>query len=253
MSETLFISDLHLGSGSPARLELFLGFLAGRAPQAERLFILGDLFDAWIGDDHQAPPIPMILEALRRLSEQGTEIWLMHGNRDFLLGEDFCRAAGCRLLPDPYPLDLYGTPSLLMHGDLLCTDDQAYLHFRQQVRSPPFVAAFLAKPIPERLAIAQEYRRMSGEANSLKAADIMDVNQEAVEQQMRRHGVSLLIHGHTHRPARHDFWLDGQAVTRLVLADWSDDQGAVLRVTPEGIGVEPIGAGETGASFPGCG
>ncbi len=245
MSETLFISDLHLGSENPAKLRLFIGFLAGRAPRAERLFILGDLFDAWIGDDHQAPPIPMILGALRRLTEQGTEILLMHGNRDFLLGEVFCQMAGCRLLPDPYPLDLYGTPSLLMHGDLLCTDDQAYLQFRRQVRSPQVMAAFLAKPIPERLAIAKEYRRMSGEASSLKAADIMDVNQGAVEQQMRGHGVSLLIHGHTHRPARHDFRLDGRAVTRLVLADWSDAQGAALRLTPEGMGVEPIGAGQT--------
>jgi UDP-2,3-diacylglucosamine hydrolase len=241
MSETLFISDLHLSAARPGCTELLLGFLAGRAAGADALYILGDLFDAWIGDDDPAPPNPQVISGLRRLSDSGTPVYLQHGNRDFLIGPTFAAASDCRLLPDPARIDLYGTPTLLMHGDLLCTDDAPYQSVRGQIRSPAFTRQFLARPVPERRAIAEDYRRRSGEATSLKADDIMDVNQGAVEQIMREQGVRRLIHGHTHRPGRHRFQLDGESAERWVLAEWHQDRAQVLCVGPKGIQPEPVG------------
>ncbi len=234
MSELLFISDLHLSGDRPDTVRLFLQFLTSRAPQAETLYILGDLFDAWIGDDLDLPPIPQIKSALRTLSDSGTNIRLMHGNRDFLLGDRFCVETGCELLVDPCLIDLQGMPTLLMHGDTLCTDDQAYQAFRQQIRDPTFIQRFLTLPIPQRLATAAEYRAKSGEANSLKAADIMDVNQQAVESTMRQHEALRLIHGHTHRPDLHRFTLDGQPAQRYVLAEWHTHHAGLLSITPAG-------------------
>ena len=164
LPETLFISDLHLSRERPATVALFLRFLSDRGRRAERLYILGDLFDAWIGDDDQGDPIPEVIGNLRRLVDSGVAISLMHGNRDFLIGEDFANATGCKLLPDPATIDLYGMPALLMHGDLLCTDDLAYQEFRKQIRSTPFKKDFLSRPLAERAAIAADYRRRSGEA-----------------------------------------------------------------------------------------
>jgi UDP-2,3-diacylglucosamine hydrolase len=231
-AETLFISDLHLSPQRPATIELFLGFLAGRARRAERLYILGDLFDAWIGDDDDAPPHPAIIAALRSLSDKGTEVLFQHGNRDFLIGRRFAKRSGCHLLDDPVTVDLYGRQTLLMHGDLLCTDDVPYQKFRRKARNPWFQKLFLLRSLKKRRRIAADYRRRSGEAVAAKAAAIMDVNQGAVEGAMRQAGVDLLIHGHTHRPARHAFALDGKAAVRWVLSDWQPERGEALRVTP---------------------
>lgn len=242
LSETLLISDLHLSGARPGCTELLLGFLASRARRAEALYILGDLFDAWIGDDDFSPPNPQVVRGLRGLADCGTRVFLMHGNRDFLLGRDFAASSGARLLADPAVVDLYGTPTLLMHGDLLCTDDLAYQAMRGQIRAPEFVAQFLARPIPERVAVAAEYRRRSGEASSLKSDQIMDANQGAVARIMSEHGVHRLIHGHTHRPGDHRFELDGRSAERLVLAEWHEDSAQVLCVSPEGLRREKIAA-----------
>ena len=234
MTESLFISDLHLSGERPDTVQLFKEFLSRRANQAERLYILGDLFDFWIGDDLQSEEITVIKTALRELSRSGTSISLMHGNRDFLLGEQFCIETGAVLLQDPTLIDLQGIPTLLMHGDLLCTDDIAYQTFRRQIRDPAFIGRFLELPIPERIATAREYRAKSGEANSMKADEIMDVNQQTVEETMLRYGALRLIHGHTHRPDLHRFTLDGQQALRYVLAEWHAQQGGFLSVGTEG-------------------
>lgn len=234
MSEALFISDLHLSGERPDTVRLFLQFLEQRAPRANSLYILGDLFDAWIGDDLDLPPIPQVKSALRALSDSGTKIHLMHGNRDFLLGDRFCAETGSELLVDPSLIDLQRIPTLLMHGDTLCTDDQTYQAFRQQIRDPAFIQRFLTLPIPQRLATAAEYRAKSGEANSLKAAEIMDVNQQAVEDALRQHGALRLIHGHTHRPDLHRFSLDGRPAQRYVLAEWHAHRAGLLSITPAG-------------------
>jgi UDP-2,3-diacylglucosamine hydrolase len=234
VAETLFISDLHLSGARPDRVQLFIDFAQQRAPQADRLYILGDLFDVWIGDDLEQPPIPRIKAALRQLTEAGTRVRLMHGNRDFLIGPAFCAQTGLELLPDPTRITLQGIPTLLMHGDLLCSDDQTYQAFRQEIRKPEIMQAFLSLPMPQRLRTAAEYRAKSGEANSLKAADIMDVNQQTVERYMRQQGASRLIHGHTHRPGLHRFDLDGQPARRYVLADWHARGAELLRVGTDG-------------------
>lgn len=232
---TLFISDLHLSLERPGILRLFLRFLEEQAAGAEHLYILGDLFDAWIGDDDQTPPIPEILTAMRHCSERGTRLSLMHGNRDFLIGERFAGATGCSLLQDPTRLELEGPPTLLMHGDLLCTDDQDYQQARKLLRSPAFIQELMGKSIPERIAMAAEFRRRSGEATSLKSSDIMDVNQQTVEHTMREQDVTRLIHGHTHRPASHRFELDEKIVERIVLPEWHEQKGGYLKLDSKGL------------------
>ncbi|MCB1761001.1 MAG: UDP-2,3-diacylglucosamine diphosphatase [Gammaproteobacteria bacterium] len=224
----LFISDLHLSPQRPATIALFLRFLRERAAQAEALYILGDLFDAWIGDDYREGPIPEILDALHASSVGGTRLFFMHGNRDFLIGERFAAESGCELLADPYRLELAGQAALLMHGDLLCSDDHDYQQARRKLRDPAFIAQMLAQPIEARLALAADYRRRSGEATSNKAADIMDVNQQTVAGYLRAADARLLIHGHTHRPAAHAFTLDGAPARRIVLPDWQPDLGGYL-------------------------
>ena len=242
MEDILFVSDLHLSPDRPETVGLFLAFLQGPAAQAADLYILGDLFDAWIGDDLQTPPIPDIQSALGQRSARGTRIWLMHGNRDFLIGQRFAAASGCRLLDDPTRIDLAGTATLLMHGDLLCSDDRAYQEARRRLRNPAFIRDFLARPIPERLALAREYRQRSGEATSLAPAEIMDVNQETLEQALRDHGARRLIHGHTHRPAEHRFPLDGRPAERWVLPEWHRHQGGYLRCRGGCLTAEPFPA-----------
>jgi UDP-2,3-diacylglucosamine hydrolase len=234
----LFISDLHLSADRPETVRLFHRFLTDRAAGAEHLYILGDLFDVWIGDDDCTAPIPALLSALRRLTDNGTRLWVMHGNRDFLLGEAFCRETGSRLLPDPTCVDLYGSPTLLMHGDLLCTDDKAYQAFRRQLRQPEFTQRFLSMTLDQRKAQAGHYREQSGEANSLKPEAIMDVNQQTVASYMREHGARRLIHGHTHRPSEHSFTLDGEAAHRYVLGEWHADSAEIISVTPSGLSLE---------------
>jgi UDP-2,3-diacylglucosamine hydrolase len=238
---TLFISDLHLSAERPAITALFLDFLAGPARAAEALYILGDLFEYWIGDDVAAqPPYRPLIEALRAVTAGGVPLAVMHGNRDFLLGPGFEQATGCRLLPDPSVIDLYGEPVLLMHGDTLCTDDLPYLKFREMVRNPQWVATFLAKSIPERLAIVRDYRELSKAATADKKPEIMDVNPNAVDTALRTHRVRHLIHGHTHRPAQHVFDLDGHGVRRTVLGDWYE-QGSVLTCDASGCTLTTLG------------
>jgi len=233
----LFISDLHLDPSRPAITELFLRFLHEQRDQAEALYILGDLFEAWIGDDAVGPDEPVIA-ALQAFSAQ-VPTYFMHGNRDFLIGERFAELTGIALLADPTVIDLHGVPTLLMHGDSLCTDDVQYQQFRQMVRNPEWQAFFLAKTIPERLEMARMARSESGARNQQLDDYLMDVNQQTVEAEMQRHGITRLIHGHTHRPAIHHFELDGRTHTRVVLGDWYD-QGSVLRVTADGMELEGL-------------
>jgi UDP-2,3-diacylglucosamine hydrolase len=234
VTQQLFIADLHLSGERLDTVQLFLRFLSDRAPQANHLYILGDLFDAWIGDDYEAPPIADIKQALKRLSGCGTRLWLMHGNRDFLIGERFCRETGATLLQDPTLVDLYGEPTLLMHGDLLCTDDLDYMSFRREVRDPGRIEQLLSQSIQQRLALAQSYRAKSGEAKSQKPDSIMDVNAQTVATYLVEQGADHLIHGHTHRPADHLIEITGRRHYRHVLGEWHGDHGELICVTPEG-------------------
>ncbi|RBW49917.1 UDP-2,3-diacylglucosamine diphosphatase [Marinobacter sp. F3R11] len=217
---TLFISDLHLEESRPDITGAFLGFLEKEAPGAEQLYILGDFFEAWIGDDERTPLQEQVAAALRTLSKNGTRIFLMHGNRDFLLGEDFCERAGAALLDDPTVIDLYGTPTLLMHGDSLCTADVQYQKFRANMRNPQTQKLILARPLKDRQQMARQLREMSMATNSNKAEDIMDVTPEEVVRVMETNNVSQLIHGHTHRPAEHSLEVNGKTAQRIVLGDW---------------------------------
>ncbi len=245
--ETLFISDLHLSPERPATVQLFLSFLDGRARRAQRLYILGDLFDAWIGDDDDTPPYPEIRAALRALSDSGTACAIMHGNRDFLIGRAFCRDTGCTLLSDPTLLELDGQPVLLMHGDLLCTDDLAYQRFRRRIRNPLVTRLFLWKSLASRRQVAEDYRRKSGAATAGKSAEIMDVNAETVADYLRRFHAERLVHGHTHRPGDHELVVDSKGAHRLVLAEWHDDRGEVLVHTPGAWHREPVLPGDAAA------
>lgn len=217
---TLFISDLHLSHERPDKLVLFYQLLSGPALRAEALYILGDLFEVWVGDDDTTPPCPDILAALAAFSHAGAPLRVMHGNRDFLMGSRFESLTGCALLPETSVIDLYGEKTLLLHGDTLCTADLDYQAFRRQVRDPNFQLGFLARPLAERLAMAKQIRNESRMQTSQKEAAIMDVSQEAVEQSMTEHSVLQLIHGHTHRPAIHEFSLNGRDARRIVLGDW---------------------------------
>ena len=236
---TLFISDLHLEPTRPGITALFLDFLEQRARHAEALYILGDLFEAWIGDDDDAELGGMVADALRTLTRQGVPTYFMHGNRDFLLGERFAAASGMQLLPESVVIDLAGERVLLLHGDTLCTDDVEYQAFRAQVRDPAWRARILALPLAPRRALASQMRETSRQAARQKAADIMDVNPTAVDQALRAHRVRRLIHGHTHRPAIHHWTLDGQSATRAVLGDWYN-QGSVLVGDVAGWRLEPF-------------
>ncbi|WP_295384298.1 UDP-2,3-diacylglucosamine diphosphatase [uncultured Thiodictyon sp.] len=226
--ETLFISDLHLAPEHPATVRLFLHFLARRARRADRLYILGDLFDAWIGDDDDTPCYLEVRAALRSLTGAGTVCTLLPGNRDFLLGRAFCRDTGCTLGRDPTVIELAGIQTLLMHGDLLCTADLDYLRFRRQVRNPLVKQLFRWKSLAARRAIAEGYRRHSGTAKTEKTAVLMDAQPTAVADYLRRFQSTHLIHGHTHRPADHQLTHDGQAARRTVLAQWQPERGEVL-------------------------
>jgi len=217
---TLFISDLHLEESRSDITGAFLRFLKEKAPGAEHLYILGDFFEAWIGDDEHTPLQEQIAAALRTLSDSGTRIFLMHGNRDFLLGEDFCARAGATLLDDPTLIDLYGTPTLLMHGDSLCTADVEYQKFRANMRNPKTQKLILARPLKDRQQMARQLREMSMATNSDKAEDIMDVTADEVVRVMEAHDVPRLIHGHTHRPAEHALKVNNKTAKRIVLGDW---------------------------------
>lgn len=219
----LFISDLHLDPSRPQIIELFLRFLREQASQAQALYILGDFFEMWIGDDDDSELTKQIQAALKSLTQQSVPVFLMHGNRDFLLDKRFCKATGCKLLADPTKVELFGKPTLLMHGDLLCTDDVKYQHFRRRVRHPLFKSFYLHLPLRIRRWLAHKARAGSKKHTSTTAENIMDVNLDAVKTIMLKHNVKQLIHGHTHRPAIHN----ENGLTRIVLGDWHSE-GSVL-------------------------
>lgn len=233
---TLFISDLHLEESRPDITNAFLAFLDEKARGVEQLYILGDFFEAWIGDDERTPLQEQVADALRAVSDAGTELFLMHGNRDFLIGEDYCNRIGATLLDDPTVVDLYGTPTLLMHGDSLCTADVEYQKFRANMRNPQWQQMILQRPLAERQQMARQLREISMAKNKGKDEFIMDVTPDEVVKEMEAHGVQRLIHGHTHRPAVHELEAGGKPARRIVLGDW-DENVWWLEVEP---GQEPV-------------
>jgi UDP-2,3-diacylglucosamine hydrolase len=243
---TLFVSDLHLEAERPAITDLFVRFLRERARAARALYVLGDLFEAWVGDDDPAEPGATVARELRALRDAGVPVFFLRGNRDFLLGEAYARRAGMRILPDPAVIVLDGRPVLLMHGDLLCTGDTAYQQFRAQTRDPQWQRQFLAQPLPARVGFAQQARARSQAAqDALKAQGMLDAITDAdpatVEETLRRYGIDTLIHGHTHRPAIHALDIDGRPCRRIVLGDWYE-QGSVLRVADGAFELEALEA-----------
>jgi UDP-2,3-diacylglucosamine hydrolase len=234
MRETLFISDLHLAPERPQIIQLFTRFVDEIAINADTLYILGDFVEYWIGDDDRAEGLADAFAAFEKLKESGTNVYLMHGNRDFLIGNDLAKRCHFQLIDDPRLIQLQNRPTLLMHGDTLCTDDVDYQKFRTMVRDEQYQKTFLEKPLEEREQIAQSLREQSKEATAYKPADIMDVNQEAVIDIMKQHDVSLLIHGHTHRPAIHEFEINGSPAKRIVLGDWYET-GSYLRVSEDSV------------------
>lgn len=231
---TLFISDLHLDARRPAVTQLFLDFLAGEAREAEALYILGDLFEAWLGDDDPDPHHARVAQGLAALSASGVPIRFLVGNRDFLLGHDYAARAGMELMEEPVKIDLHGTPTVLLHGDVLCTDDVEYQAFRALVRNRDWQRAFLAKPLEERRAIVAQVRERSQARGQAMDVEIMDVNADAVTEAFRAHEVPRMIHGHTHRPKIHGLEVNSDPCERIVLGDWYE-QGSVLRVDDEGV------------------
>ena len=241
---TLFVSDLHLDAERPQVTELFLRFLHDEARHAEALYLLGDVFEAWVGDDDPSPLATAVAEGLAAVSAAGVPVSFMHGNRDFLLGADYARRCGMRLLPDPAVVMLYGRPTLLMHGDLLCTGDAAYQAFRTQTRDPRWQAQFLAQPLASRIAFAQQARAASqahqaGMDHARGVEGITDVAHDAVSETLQRYGIDTLIHGHTHRPAIHDLHAGTRPCRRIVLGDWYE-QGSVLRAESDGFVLEVL-------------
>lgn len=237
MPHSLFISDLHLSRDHPHSMAEFLYFIKEFAPQAEALYILGDLFEYWAGDDDLEDPFhAQVVTALSSLTRHNTGVFLLHGNRDLLMGEALVKACQAALLDDPALIDLYGTPTLLSHGDTLCTDDVDYQRYREQMHDAKFQRDFLAKPLAERKEFIERLRRHSIEAKQRKDSAIMDVNEGAVAALLREYDYPRLIHGHTHRPGRHEQDVDGHICERWVLGDW-DQQGSALRVDAMGCNV----------------
>ena len=230
---TLFISDLHLEVDRPDIGQQFFAFLEAEAKDAEALYILGDLFDAWVGDDDPNPHFADVKQALRALVDSGVPVYFMHGNRDFMVGEDFAEETGVRILPDPIAIDLYGNHVLLSHGDALCTDDFEYQKIRAMTRNPEWQAVMRAKPLEERLLLARAAREESKARGQTIDMDIMDVNADAVKRTILDYSVDILLHGHTHRPDIHFVELDDRIAKRIVLGDWYD-QGSVVRWDEDG-------------------
>lgn len=227
---TLFISDLHLHNGRPDLTRALLQFLASTAQECDQLYILGDLFEAWIGDDFIPDDLQPVVDALNALSRSGCEIFFQHGNRDFLVGQRFAELTGVQILGDSEVIELASGPALLMHGDQLCTDDHAYQALRQQMRNPQWQQAVLAKSVTERLEMAKQLRMASETQTADKSTEIMDVNPQAVQQAMATANSDLLIHGHTHRPAVHSLEAGKR---RIVLGDW-DKSGWYLEASEQG-------------------
>ena len=224
-------------AATPGIADLYIAFLRRRAGSGDTLYVLGDLFEAWLGDDAASEEDRRVMEAMRATADAATRILFMHGNRDFLAGEGLEAMTGCRILPESVVVSLHGEPVLLMHGDSLCTDDHEYISYKARVRQPAFMKQFLALPIAQRQAIAESFRAESARSTRRKPMDIMDVNLGAVEETMRSNGVRRMIHGHTHRQAIHDLSLDGSPAQRIVLGDWHDT-GCVLTVDEAGYRLE---------------
>ncbi|HEX6928456.1 MAG TPA: UDP-2,3-diacylglucosamine diphosphatase [Gammaproteobacteria bacterium] len=239
MKPVLFISDLHLDASRPEVTALFLEFLASRARDAAALYILGDLFEAWIGDDDTDSHHARVQDNMRALVDGGVPGYFMHGNRDFLVSAQFAARTKFVLLEDPTVIDLFDRPTLLMHGDTLCTDDVNYQKVRRMFRNPEWQREFLAQPLDARRAFADSARAESKAAQAGLAMDIMDVNREAVNAAFMAHDVTRLVHGHTHRPGVHTFLLQGKTRQRIVLGDWYE-QGSVLSATPAGLSLTTL-------------
>jgi len=220
---TRFISDLHLEESRPDITDAFLGFLKDRALGIDALYILGDFFEAWIGDDERTPLQETVAAALREVKASGTTIYFMHGNRDFLIGEDYCNRAGATLLDDPSVVELYNTSYLLMHGDSLCTADVEYQKFRANMRNPQWQKMMLQRPLEDRKQMARQLREISMAKNQGKEESIMDVTPAEVVREMEAHGVQNMIHGHTHRPAQHGLTANEGSAKRIVLGDWHEN------------------------------
>jgi len=246
---TLFVSDLHLDGARPGIVGLFRDFLRDDAAQADALYVLGDLFEYWVGDDDPQAVAVEVADGLSALARSGVPVFFLRGNRDFLLGAEFAARCGMRILPDPCVIDLYGRPTLLMHGDLMCTDDSVYQAFRRESRDPAWQAAMLAQPLQVRIALAhraraasiahqQAVRPQDGDPNAIKE-DITDVSQATVEATFARYGIATMIHGHTHRPAIHKLTVGEQSRTRIVLGDWYE-HGSVLRVDADGMSLATL-------------
>ncbi|RUO56122.1 UDP-2,3-diacylglucosamine diphosphatase [Pseudidiomarina homiensis] len=231
---TWFISDLHLSPARPDIAHLFFDFLRDTARSADALYILGDLFDAWIGDDDTSAFAAQVQDELRRFTDHGIPTYFVAGNRDFLIGRQFAERTGVKLLTDPYVINLYATPTLIMHGDLLCTDDHSYQRFRRWIRKPWLTKFLLALPLSVRMRIANKLRATSKTQQPLSEEQlaIMDANTTTVIDYFARYNVRQMIHGHTHRPAVHQHSVDGTTATRVVLGDWYT-QGSMLKVTHE--------------------
>ena len=231
-NKTYFISDLHLDTLRPYLFKLFHEFIEKIRNDAEALYILGDLFEFWIGDDIIDLPIGQpylrVIEQLKSLSDLGIKIYFIQGNRDFLIGERFMQSIGGKLLPDETVIDLYGTPTLIMHGDTLCTDDKAYQRMRRVLRLKIVQKLYLSMSPEQRAEKANQVRNKTSRSTKQKNYSILDVNQQQVEKVAKRWGVSLLIHGHTHRPAEHLFKIDGMPVKRVVLGDWGDKYSYIV-------------------------
>ena len=236
---TLFISDLHLEAERPDIARQFLSFLEQEASEADDLYILGDLFEAWVGDDDPNTHYFTIKRALRKIVDKGIPVYFMHGNRDFMIGRGFANETGVEILKDPYKVQMYGQKVLLSHGDVLCTDDVQYQRVRKMTRDPDWKKTILARPLKDRLRMAEEARRQSLEQTINKSMEIMDVNQDAVKTIIKHFNVDVLLHGHTHRPAIHEIDLGRRKAKRIVLGDWYT-QGSVVRWDTRGPELEAM-------------
>jgi len=230
---TLFVSDLHLSHDTPKIAQNFLALLHEQKSQIEALYILGDLFEYWLGDDGITPAHSPIIGAIKAISDAEIPVYFMHGNRDFLIGETFANQCGAHILPENTVIQLYGEPVLLTHGDLLCTDDTEYMAFREQVRNPAWQTHFLSLPMDQRIEMAKQARDVSQHSTKEKSMEIMDANLASVKNTMNSHSVNKMIHGHTHRPAIHDFKLGDNQAHRIVLGDWKE-KASFLTVSKTG-------------------